>query len=121
MVNWTEMSFEEKREFLRRIYKGETEITDLTGTPFEGFGVLEWIRYFIDKYGGYDGGHHKDWVLDQVMRISYGTTVVVRKAEWDGEGYYEMNWRTQTGEPSEAYKAYISQFEDGEYDCGVAP
>ena len=23
----------------------------------------------ISKYGGIDGGHHKQWVLDQVMRI----------------------------------------------------
>ena len=23
----------------------------------------------IEKYGGIDGGHHKQWVLDQLMRI----------------------------------------------------
>lgn len=24
---------------------------------------------FIHQWGGFDGGHHKQWVLDQVVRI----------------------------------------------------
>ncbi|MHC4180472.1 MAG: hypothetical protein ACYSWU_23465 [Planctomycetota bacterium] len=24
---------------------------------------------YLEKYGGFDGGHHKQWVLDQVVRI----------------------------------------------------
>ena len=121
MVEWTKMTFEEKAAFLQRVYKGETNIVDLTGTPFEEFTKIEWIRYFIDKFGGYDGAHHKDWVLDQVMRISFDTPVIVMKAVWDGEGFHDENWRVSTGVPSEEYLRYVSQFEDGEYDCGVAP
>ena len=26
----------------------------------------------IGEFGGYDGGHHKQWVLDQVVRILTG-------------------------------------------------
>lgn len=24
---------------------------------------------FIESYGGTDGGHHKQWVLDQIIRV----------------------------------------------------
>ena len=27
----------------------------------------------VKNYGGYDGGHHKQWVLDQVVRALTGT------------------------------------------------
>jgi len=121
MVNWEELSYEEKCAFLKRVYKGETEVTDWAGTPFEGYKTLDWIKYFINEYGGFDGAHHKDWVLDQVMRIAYGTPVIVTKAVWDGEGYHDENWRVNTGEPSKGYVMYVDQFEAGEYDCGVAP
>jgi len=118
-----QMSYNDKCALLKRIYCGETEVAELTGTPFEGFGIIEWVRYFADRYGGYDGSHHKDWVIDQIVRISYGTPIIVKKAVWEGEGYYDENWRVSTGDPTTEYYAYVSECEqDGvSYDCGVAP
>ena len=53
----------------------------------------------IFRYGGIDGGHHKQWVLDQLVRIL-----------------------------SDDYKAWIKEYEDGEdgpksyeWDEGIAP
>ena len=54
----------------------------------------------IEQYGGIDGAHHKDWVLDQVARILLG------------EGY-------------EAWVVDLKSGEDGPetygYDEGIAP
>ena len=33
---------------------------------------LEEVIAVIEQYGGIDGGHHKQWVLDQVVRIALG-------------------------------------------------
>jgi hypothetical protein len=117
------MSFGEKCEFLRKAYKGETPVEDLTGTEFEGLDTLGWIKWFIDQYGGFDGAHHKDWVLDQVMRIAHGTPVGVTKKVWHDEesGYYNEQLSVRTGPPSEEYTAYVAQYTEGEYDAGIAP
>ena len=40
----------------------------------------------ISKYGGIDGGHHKQWVLDQVVRILTGDNYMAWVADAkDGE------------------------------------
>lgn len=40
----------------------------------------------IERYGGVDGGHHKQWVLDQIVRIlSVNYESWVKEYE-DGEG-----------------------------------
>lgn len=49
----------------------------------------------IVEYGGIDGAHHKDWVLDQVVRVLAGERYedVVREATAgeDGPDTYEWN------------------------------
>lgn len=49
----------------------------------------------IVKYGGFDGEHHKDWVLDQVVRILAGSEYkrIVAEAKFgeDGADTYEWN------------------------------
>ena len=54
----------------------------------------------IGEYGGIDGGHHKQWLLDQVARILAG----------------------------DKYKDWVGEWEDGEdgpqtsiWDTGIAP
>jgi hypothetical protein len=48
----------------------------------------------IMENGGFDGGHHKDWVLDQVVRIltgsesAYNEWVKERMAGEDGPATY---------------------------------
>ena len=58
------------------------------------------IMDFIFNWGSYDGGHHKQWVLDQIVRILTG----------DG------------------YDKWVAKFENGEdgpqtyeWDEGIAP
>ena len=46
----------------------------------------------IRKYGGFDGAHHKQWVLDQVVRRltrdGYAQWVTEQKDGEDGPGTY---------------------------------
>lgn len=52
------------------------------------------------KYGGIDGAHHKDWVIDQVIRILAGDDYdrVVKEACNGEDGPETYSW-----------------------DCGIAP
>jgi len=101
-------------------YLGETEIKSTNGTPYEGFGPTEWAMQFIEFYGQIDGGHHKQWVLDQVVRILHGTPIILFLAKWD-DGKQEF--RYYTGEPSQAYLDWVEEMlgevdEDGNYEYG---
>jgi len=115
------VSYEERCEIIKRAYKGESKVKKLKGTPFENYTTIDWIRYFIDHYGGFDGAHHKDWVLDQVMRISYGTPVEVYRAIWDSSEYKNEEFHVRTGNPTQEYNNYVSQYDDSDYSVGVAP
>ena len=85
----------------------------------------EWAMYFIESYGQIDGGHHKNWVIDQVVRVLKGTAVIRKEARWDNglvEGRFNL------GEPSQEYLDWVVEMCDGEdgpetygYDEGVAP
>lgn len=49
----------------------------------------------INRYGGIDGEHHKQWVIDQVVRIlagdDYADWVAQHKAGDDGLNTYDWN------------------------------
>ncbi len=48
----------------------------------------------IHSYGGIDGGHHKQWVLDQVVRVlapDYEAWVTEHKAGKDGPETYDWD------------------------------
>lgn len=49
----------------------------------------------IEQYGGIDGDHHKQWVLDQVVRAlkgdDYKAWVVEMKAGEEGPDTYEWD------------------------------
>lgn len=48
----------------------------------------------IESYGGIDGGHHKQWVLDQLVRIladDYGAWVRAYQDGEDGPLTYEWD------------------------------
>ncbi len=72
----------------------------------------QWALRYIMAYGGIDGAHHKDWVLDQVARILHGTLVIRKEARWDN-GHAEL--RFTTGEPTQAYLDWVAECR-GEYD-----
>jgi hypothetical protein len=44
-------------------YLGEFSV-DLKRSPFAEWTPSDWALYFIDRYSGIDGDHHKTWVLD---------------------------------------------------------
>ncbi len=101
-------------------YLGETFVTSLVGTPFEGYDHIDWSQYFIDKYGGIDGEQHKAWTLDQMTRCLMGTPVIVVVANWsDGS----IEYRCSTGEPSEEYARNVAEraAAGDPVNMGVAP
>lgn len=66
-----------------------------------------------DIYGGIDGEHHKEWLLDQMVRaltgckfeIINGRSVDIKEVDHD--------------KPSEEYTAWITaRIEDGDYEWG---
>ena len=78
----------------------------------------------INDCGGIDGGHHKQWVLDQVARALTGCPMVTEQAiAYTGQPYeYEAQ-----GE-SEEYKEWVRKHKDGvagpeteDWDTGIAP
>lgn len=106
-------------------YLGEILVPQ-NATPFADFTKNDWAIYWIETYGQFDGGHHKQWTMDQVVRILKGTPVIIKLAKWD-DGQSE--YRVTLGEPSKKYKRWIKamkcEAENGEYeynyDEGIAP
>lgn len=101
------------------------EIVPVEKTEYANYTPADWALYFVTVYGGIDGAHHKDWVLDQVARVLNGTEVIVKEAKWEG-GYAEL--RVSLGEPSQRYLDWVTEIKFGEdgpdtygYDEGVAP
>lgn len=107
-------------------YLGETPVDVKTHPEFKNYTPTDWAMYFIERYGQFDGGHHKQWVLDQVVRILKGTPVEVKLAKWaDGEENYRVS---TVDEPSEEYKQWVIDMKNGEdgpetygYDEGCPP
>lgn len=105
-------------------YLGEI-ILDIKDTEFKDYTNADWALYFIERYGGYDGAHHKDWVLDQAARCLKGTPVIIKQARWKNG---TKNWRINTDEPSKEYLDWVIEMKDGEdgpdtysYEEGIAP
>lgn len=77
-----------------------------------------------NESGGTDGGHHKMWVIDQMVRALTGCPMVDKTAkDYRGEPYNYQGF----GE-SEEYKKFVVDHnagEDGpdsyEWDEGIAP
>lgn len=75
-------------------------------------------------YGGVDGAHHKDWVIDQMVRALTGSPVAVKNAkDCHGKGYTYLE---QGASPE--YTALVANACDGEdgpqtysWETGVAP
>ena len=76
------------------------------------------------QYGGIDGAHHKDWVIDQMIRALMNCPMI-ENTHPDSTGK-EYTYEYQ-GE-SEEYKKLVKESCDGEdgpntyeWDCGIAP
>ena len=81
------------------------------------------LEYAV-KYGGIDGSHHKDWVIDQMVRALTGCPMLEKQAK-DYKGA-EYTYKTQ-GE-SEEYTTLVAKACDGvdgpnsyNWDVGIPP
>ena len=108
-------------------YLGETPVDVANHAVYSNYTPENWAMYFISRYGGIEGDHHRAWVLDQVSRILNGTPIAIEEARWSN-GHTEM--RVSTGEPSAAYLAWVEKQlggtdeygdRDYSYDAGIAP
>lgn len=79
---------------------------------------------FAVRFGGIDGSHHKDWVVDQMVRALTGCPMVTETTQ-DCRGN-PHTFETQ-GE-SEEYKSLVKEACDGEdgpntfnWEIGIAP
>jgi hypothetical protein len=84
------------------------------------------------QFGGTDGGHHKQWVIDQMVRILTECPMVEKRFPNNSgrPGTAGTFYTAQVLGESEAYlkwlKAYEGDPEDeenyyGEWDTGIAP
>lgn len=108
-------------------YMGERDIP-IEATEFRDFDRDHWVMWYLQQYGGIDGAHHKDWLLDQIARILTGAEITVRMAEWLKGGRYEFELRVDVGEPTEEYHDWVKSVKAGEdgpetygYSTGIAP
>lgn len=105
-------------------YIGEVEV-DVKDTEYKDYTSSDWALLWNFMYGGIDGAHHKDWVLDQMSRILNGTKVIIKIAKWEN-GHTEERFTLDT--PSQAYLDWVTKCKAGEdepdtygYDEGIAP
>ena len=102
-------------------YLGELVIDVKIHPVYSTYTPSDWAMLFIEMYGQIDGGHHKQWVLDQVARILKGTEVKVTLARWDnGNEEYRFNL-VEEGSP--AYADWVIEMlgdidEDGCHEYG---
>ena len=100
-----------------KTFLGEFPV-DIASSKFRFYTPGSWALTFIEHYGGIDGAHHKDWVLDQVARCLNGVPIIVVEARWDN-GESEFRFATAP-EGSDAYKDWVKsmrgEFKDGEYE-----
>jgi hypothetical protein len=106
-------------------YLGEFDVDIQQQIEFKDFTPTDWALYYISSYGGFDGAHHKDWVLDQVARILLGTKVIVKEARWENG---QSEYRVSLDKKSPEYKQWVKDLcygEDGpntyDYNKGIAP
>ena len=105
-------------------YLGET-LVNQEDSPYKDYTQTDWATHMIMLYGGIDGSHHKDWVLDQTVRLLKGTPMIISLAKWDN-GHEEYRFRL--GEATPEYHAWVADCcsgEDGpntyDYEVGIAP
>lgn len=105
-------------------YLGEFPVDVSTHPNYSKYTQADWAMVFIELYGSIDGGHHKQWVLDQVTRILKCTHVEVVQARWEN---HDPEYRfTVADPPSEEYKKWVESMTSGvnegcDYDTGIAP
>jgi hypothetical protein len=89
-------SFDREGEILRdKSIPWSTIANDLQATLSAKGAIIDEALDIAHRYGGIDGGHHKMWVIDQMVRAlignEYEAWVVKQKAGEDGPETYEWD------------------------------
>jgi hypothetical protein len=63
-------------------YLGETLVNINEHPVYSKYTQSDWAMLYIEMYSGFEGKHHKAWLLDQIARILKGTPVIVKTAMW---------------------------------------
>ena len=102
-----------------RTYLGEM-VLNLNNTEYRDYTSKDWVISWIEMYGSVDGAHHKDWLLDQIVRILKGTKVIVSLAQWD-DGTEEERFILE--DATLEYHQWVDEISDAgySYDVGIAP
>lgn len=99
-------------------YLGET-ILEQGMTKFANHTTNDWIRYWIDGYGSTDGAHHKQWLIDQIAKLTFGTPVIIKLAKWDNG---QEEYRITLGKTNDEYNKWFKEFEEQYgYEHGTPP
>ncbi len=105
-------------------YLGET-VLNIRKTEYALYSKEDWVMYYVERYGGIDGDHHKTWLLDQIARILKGAEIQIKVARWSN-GHTED--RINIINPTEEYHMWVEEMKSGEdgpdtydYDVGIAP
>jgi hypothetical protein len=99
-------------------YLGETQIDVSAHEKYGAYTKEDWVLFWVEYYGQFDGGHHKQWTMDQIVRILKGTEVIIKEASWDN-GHTEL--RFNLGDPTQEYHAWVEDMkgepdEEGDYE-----
>ena len=115
------------REWKGAENESESEAQIIRISPPDALKEDERIERAIElgfEYGSIDGGHHKMWVIDQMIRILTDCPTITLKAVDVNQTEYEYQ---SLGE-SDKYRELMATFRDGEdgpetysWDEGIAP
>ena len=103
-------------------YLGQFQIKPPAGTDVSPAALA---LSLIGRYGGYDGEHHKTWVLDQVARILNGAPITWYERRWERDNHREQDFTVGT---CARYQGWVRDLKNGEdgpdtyhYSEGIAP
>lgn len=101
------------------------EKISIDNTEFKGFTKEDWVMHWIYWFSSISGDHHKNWLIDQIVRILKDTEVVCNVYSFS-DGTKENI--VSLGEPTKNYHEWVKEMKFGEdgpgtydYDAGIAP
>ena len=86
-------------------YLGETKVK-IDKTKYAKYSKKDWTMFWIEMYGGIDGAHHKDWLIDQIARILKGAKIEIKIAKWDN-GHIEERFNVKY--PPKEYWEWVAK------------
>lgn len=76
---------------------------------------LKCALYYAGELAGYDGAHHKDYCIDQMVRALTGCQLITKTAIGANGRKYTYQGQGESAE----YHAFLAKA--GEWESGIAP